>query len=180
MQDIAFCADLYRYPTAQPYSERALACLVWGLIYSNEAYLAGSGLRTPALYESGVRWEAEKPTGRSACPDSIGQEKFLGIRQVLAQGFADCEDVASWRVAELRMGRVPPVKGLPPFPGHPRAIALPMPYELSPGGPNVLPAIFSRKTGPGMLTIHCLVAWPDGTLEDPSRVLGMGGARRYG
>lgn len=182
MQDIAFCADVFRYPGTTPYSERTLACLLWALVYANEAYLQGSGGNAPALYESGIHWEAEKPQGRTACPEGDGQELFLGIRQVLAQGFADCEDIAAWRCAELRCGRVPPQKGLPPFPGHPRTTACRMPYELrvADGGVDVLPGFFSRQTGPHHITIHIVVCWPDGFIEDPSRVLGMGGERRYG
>ena len=180
MQDIAFCADLFRYPKCKPYYERTLACLLWGLIYADSSYLMGSATKPPALYESGVYWEEEKPQGRTACPEGEGQELFLGIRQVLNQGFADCEDIASWRCSELRLGRVPPVKGLAPFAGHPKPTVLPPPYPLRPVGPDVWPAFFSRPTAPGVITIHIIVFWPDGTFEDPSRVLGMGGARRYG
>lgn len=184
MQDIAFCADVFRYPECRPYSDRALGCLLWALIYANESYLLAGpkrGHNVPALYDSGVRWEAERPQGRTACPEGDGQELFLGIRQVLAQGFADCEDVASWRAAELRMGTVPPVKGPPPFPGHPPVTAFCAPFGgTRPKGPDCYPAFFQRVTGPGQVTIHIVVAWPDGFVEDPSRKLGMGGARRYG
>lgn len=180
MQDIAFCADVYRFPKCKPYSDRVLGCLLWGLIYANQSYLIGSGKQVPPLYKSGVYWEAEKPQGRTACPEGEGQELFLGIRQVLNQGFADCEDVASWRCAELRLGLVPPTPGLPPFEGHPEVTAFPQPYKLRPVGPAVLPAFYARKTGPQAITIHIVVAWPNGYIEDPSRVLGMGGANRYG
>jgi len=168
MQQIAICADLFRFPASQPYSDRALACLLWTLIYSNEAYLQGSGNQVPALYDSGVYWKAEEPVpGTGAC---------------FGEGNVDCEDVASWRVAELRLGRAPAKKGLPPFPGHPEATACKMPYPLPPatGGVDCWPAFFSRRTGPQEITIHIVVIWPDGFIEDPSRVLGMGGARRYG
>jgi hypothetical protein len=37
------------------------------------------------------------------------------------------------------------------------------------------PAFYSRMTGPRIRTYHIVVAWPDGSLEDPSRQLGMGG-----
>lgn len=185
MQDIAFCADAFRYPKCKAYSERTLACLLWALVYANESYLLAMGAQrktVPALYDAGIHWEAEKPQGRTACPEGDGQELFLGIRQVLAQGFADCEDIASWRVSELRLGTVAPKKGLPPFPGHPPVIAVPPPWpqHIAPGGVDVYPAFYSRKTGPQQITIHIVVFWPDGTFEDPSRVLGMGGANRYG
>lgn len=181
MQDIAFCADIFRFPQSKPYSDRALACLLWALIYANESYLMGTGVEVPALYDSGVYWKAEEPQGRTACPEGDGQELFLGIRQVQRQGFADCEDVVCWRVAELRLGRVPPTPGLAPFEGHPPVTAIRAPFpELRPKGPNVWPAFYSRRTAPNRIMIHIVVAWPNGFVEDPSRVLGMGGARRYG
>jgi len=181
MNNISFCADVYRFPKAKAYSDRVLGCLLWALIYADEAYLQGTGDEVPALYDSGIYWEAEKPLGVSVCPEGVGQELFLGVRQIRKQGFADCEDVAAWRVAEVRLGRVDVPRGLPPFPGHPPVTAIRPPYpELKPAGPDVLPAFYSRKTGPAAITIHIVVAWPDGYVEDPSRVLGMGGARRYG
>ena len=182
MFDIAFCSDLYRYPGSQPYSERALACLLWALIYANESYLVGTRDPVPPLYESGVYWQEERPLGRTACPQGNGQELFLGIRQVLQQGHADCEDVCAYRVAELRMGRAVPGRGLPPFPGHPKVTAIPPPWQgdMTPAGPDVWPGFFSRKTGPKEITLHIVVCWPDGEVEDPSRMLGMGGARRFG
>ncbi|HKY36468.1 MAG TPA: hypothetical protein VJN18_11045 [Polyangiaceae bacterium] len=180
MNDIAFCADIFRFPKCKPYSERALACLLWALIYADESYLQGTNLTIPPLYSSGIYWQEEHPQGRTACPEGDGQEQFLGIRQIRNQGFADCEDIASWRCAELRLGRVPPTRGLPPFAGHPKPTVFPPPYPLSPAGPDVWPAIFQRPTAPGVITIHVIVFWPDGYFEDPSRVLGMGGARKYG
>lgn len=180
MQDIAFCADVYRFPVSTKYSQRVLGCLLWGLVYANEAYLQGTRDQVPALYSSGIHWEAEKPLGRSACPGGQGQELFLGIRQVIEQGFADCEDVAAWRVSELRLGRVPAKKGLAPFRGHPPVTAFKQPYRTTAKGPAVMPGMYSRVTGPKQITIHIVVCWPDGFVEDPSRVLGMGGANRYG
>lgn len=181
MNNVSFCADVFKFQGAQEYSERVLGCLLWALVFADEAYLKGAATPPPALYDSGVYWKAEEPLGVSVCPEGVGQELFLGIRQILNQGFADCEDVACWRAAELRMGKVPPKKGMPPFPGHPPVTAVPCPYRgMKPDGPAVLPAFFSRKTGPRETTIHIVVAWPDGFVEDPSRVLGMGGARKYG
>ncbi len=55
--------------------------------------------RTPAIYKSGVRWKMEgvNPcTGRPA-------EHFATVPEVLAQGWGDCEDLAAWRAAELRL-----------------------------------------------------------------------------
>lgn len=99
--------------------------LVEDLAAANRAYLANNAA-TPALYESGVRYRAEK----------VGEEDFLLIPEVRAQGHADCEDLAAWRAAEV-------------------------------GGIPV--AVRTRKG------YHVVVRMPDGSYEDPSRRLGMGG-----
>lgn len=182
MNNVSFCADVFKFRGSNEYSERVLGCLLWALIFADEAYFHGAKGPVPMLYESGIVWKAEEPLGVSVCPEGVGQELFLGVRQILNQGHADCEDVASWRCAEIRMGRAPvSSRGLPPFPGHPPVTAVPPPYpNLRPRGPDVWPAFFSRKTSPNTTMIHIVVAWPDGFVEDPSRMLGMGGARRYG
>lgn len=132
----------------------------------------------PALYKSGVRWKREEPTGRSACEGGVGQELFLGARQVRNQGFADCEDVASWRVAEVRLGKVdtrPEFRGPPPKQPTPQIKMCEPPYIIRPIGPNVVPAFYSRRVAPNVVLYHIVVVWPDGYVEDPSRKLGMGG-----
>jgi len=48
---------------------------------------------TPKLYASGVRYRREPP----------GQEHWSTIPDVLHRGFGDCEDLAAWGAAELRM-----------------------------------------------------------------------------
>ncbi len=181
VNNVSFCTDTYKFPGSREYSERVLACLLWALVMADESYLMGTRDEVPLLYQSGVYWKAEEPLGVSVCPEGVGQELFLGIRQIRNQGFADCEDVACWRVSELRLGHAgPETRGLPPFPGHPPVTAIRAPFPLRARGVDAMPAFFSRKTGPNTTTIHIVVAWPDGYVEDPSRVLGMGGARRYG
>lgn len=52
--------------------------------------------RYPSLYKSGVRYQREpKEPGRF--------ERWKTIRELIDTGFGDCEDLASARVAELRM-----------------------------------------------------------------------------
>jgi len=66
-----------------------------GLVRLGVAELAEretSGAALPPLYESGVRYEREH-----------GTENWLLPSQALALGRADCEDLASWRAAELRV-----------------------------------------------------------------------------
>lgn len=45
---------------------------------------------TVPLYDSGVYYQEEK----------MGHEDFFDIPEILYQGYADCEDLSAWRVAE--------------------------------------------------------------------------------
>lgn len=54
--------------------------------------------RLPPLYASGVRYRREictAPFVPGAC------ERFLSARQAYAEKWADCDDLACWRAAEL-------------------------------------------------------------------------------
>lgn len=86
----------------------------------------------PSLYDAGVRYQRE-----------VGTERWLTPSQTFAAGRGDCEDLASWRAAELRVSGEDP---------EARARVL--------------------RSGPR--TWHAVVERGDGTLEDPSRELGMG------
>lgn len=90
------------------------------------------GRPLPPLYLSGVRYRRERE----------GKEDWLGPVDAMRLGYADCEDLVAWLVAELRE----------------RGVA-------------AEPHIYSPRPG----LIHCVVRLPDGTIEDPSRKLGMGG-----
>lgn len=97
--------------------------------------------RIPSLYRSGVRYQRED-TKRCWAPRNGGCEDWLTIREVLAQGLGDCEDLACWRAAELRV----------------RA-----------GEPATAVAIRVPRVG-----WHIVVRRADGSIEDPSKKLGMG------
>jgi hypothetical protein len=90
--------------------------------------------RMPPLYRSGVRYRRE--------PDR--SEKWRTIPVVMAAGHGDCEDLAAWRIAELRQA-----------------------------GIAARPCFRYRRHG-SRRVYHIMVCLPDGTIEDPSRVLGMG------
>lgn len=75
-----------------------------------------------------------------------GTESWLGPRDVLRLGRGDCEDLVAWRVAELVLGKVVPQQRARPYCYAPR---------------------------PGL--VHCQVRLANGSIEDPSRRLGMGG-----
>lgn len=61
-----------------------------GLTAMNRAIIKAHQGAIPSLYESGVRWRPEAPD----------QWETLDI--VLARGFGDCEDLSTWRAAELQ------------------------------------------------------------------------------
>ena len=111
----------------------ALVGLLEALIGVNVAWLRENP-DAPSLYASGVRY-LEEPRG---------QEDWQDIPETLRLRSGDCEDLGSWRVAELRVR------------GHERAM------------PHV------KKSFSGPRTIfHVAVRRADGQLEDPSRILGM-------
>ena len=85
----------------------------------------------PPLYSSGVRYVREQSTERWQMPS-----------ETYARKAGDCEDLAVWRVAELRQA------------GEPAKLYL-------------------RRSGPRLW--HAMVKRADGTLEDPSKKLGMKG-----
>lgn len=88
----------------------------------------------PPLYKSGVRYQPE-PKGTS--------EEFASIPAILARGWGDCDDLAPWRVAELRQ------------------------Y----GERAKIRIIWHRY--PNGKMYHIVVRRGDGRIEDPSRLLGM-------
>lgn len=51
----------------------------------------------PPLYESGVRYQRD------------AREAFDTLPHVLERGFGDCEDLATWRAAEIPDARAVPV-----------------------------------------------------------------------
>lgn len=95
-----------------------------------DAHALGAGF--PGLYESGVFYRPEKAT-----------EDWLTVPDVLERGHGDCEDLAAWRAAELRVSGEDPMA---------RAVAY--------------------RSGPRLW--HAVVERANGTVEDPSLVLGMG------
>lgn len=111
-----------------------IEALLEALVTANRAYLRVMPT-TPKLYVSGVRYR----------PEPKGIELFADIGHVLRQGFADCDDLCAWRVAELRESRE-----------DPRAAVKVIEYRRGP------------KT-----YYHVKVQRGSGAIEDPSAVLGM-------
>lgn len=72
------------------------------------------------------------------------QEDWHDIPTAIATGKTDCKVLAAWRVAELRMQ-----------------------------GIAAKPYLLRQRSDDGKYLYHVQVAWPDGRIEDPSKVLGM-------
>jgi hypothetical protein len=73
-----------------------------------------------------------------------GREDWQDIPETIRRGDGDCEDLACWRAAELNVKQ----------------------------GIRAFPTFRWRVRGTGTL-YHILVQYPNGQIEDPSRMLGM-------
>lgn len=69
---------------------REVQAVLCGLVAQNLVQMRRGAF--PALYRSGIRYEREP----------IGQENWLSARDLLRKKRGDCEDLAAYRVAELR------------------------------------------------------------------------------
>jgi len=78
-----------------PASEATLTALLEGLTALNRVLLRRHK-NIPWLYESGVRYRAER-RGKGGQP-----EDWANITQVVQRGYGDCEDLSSARAAELQ------------------------------------------------------------------------------
>lgn len=124
-----------------------LAFVLEHLVALNAATLTHSP-RIPAIYQSGVRYARESDLARTG-RDVAGidprsgevEERFNHLSRVLEIGAGDCDDLACWRAAELRVRH-----GI---------AAQAVPYRTRGG------------------SYHVVVRYPDGTIEDPSIILGM-------
>jgi hypothetical protein len=120
-----------------------LGYLLEALAHANVLWLrANPG--APLLYSSGVRYAHEAP----------GVDDWQDIPRTLAVRSGDCEDLAGWRVAELRHA------------GQAASFDV-TPYET----PYFCDS--AAKQRPCTIDFHIRVIRADGTREDPSRILGM-------
>jgi len=74
-----------------------IAAAVEGLCAANAVILSVRP-DMPDLYESGVRYRAED------------RERWTHCLDVLRRGYGDCEDLAAWRCAELRVREAEPAR----------------------------------------------------------------------
>ncbi len=101
---------------------------------ANEQWLA-AGHRAPQLYASGIRYQEEQ----------LGHDQWQDMPRTIQLGFGDCEDLASWRVSELRHV-----------------------------GERAEHTVEHRKS-PSLVLYHIRVRRQNGAIEDPSCRLGMAG-----
>lgn len=140
MYRITFVLSLFKGAADRELSHASLKTLLMALMWVDILYLKEHP-EVPALIANGgvgpagVRYQEEPP----------GQEDWQDIPTTLKLGIGDCEDIACWRAAELRVR-----EGIM---AEPTFI-----WKLRPNG--------------GYL-YHILVRYPDGRIEDPSRTLGM-------
>lgn len=123
---------------------KLLALVVRGaleaVILANRIYLRTH--HVPPIYESGIRYE-EEPAGQT-------YEDFAAVPVILSRGWADCDDLVSWRIAELRNQ------------GENAKVRLKWQYD---------PTRRARM-------YHVLVRRANGQVEDPSLRLGMGNHKK--
>jgi len=125
-------------------SERALDRWLEALTQQDVDYLREHP-DTPRLYDSGVRYYH---SGRGS--DSGLVDEWLDVPEAMSEGVADCKSLAAWLAAEYR------VRGTDPGARCTKKFA-----EVD--DPDV-----GR-----LLLYHVLTLRSDGSIEDPSRVLGM-------
>lgn len=137
---ITYVLDLFNGPKERELSRKVLAVMLQNLFEIDRLYLQ-SHPDAPLIYNSGVRYMEEPP----------GQEDWQDIPTTIKMGIGDCEDLATWRAAELdvRFG----IKAVPVFK--------------------------EQKRNDGSCLYHVLVKYPDGPngeagpVEDPSKIMGM-------
>jgi hypothetical protein len=108
----------------------------------------------PPLYMSGVRYKEDAP----------GEENWKDCVQVLRDLNGDCDRLVAWRVGELWAANIP---------ARPVIKWQQLPKWFCVREMKFPPAMVPEK---GISMVHVLVERPDGTIEDPSKNLGMGGA----
>lgn len=135
MLPINFQVGLFEKPLDERDWRYSNDCLLWMLeclVNCNRTYLRLFP-ETPDLYKSGVVYARE-----------AGTEDWAGIKMIRRIGRGDCEDLGSWRVAELRERRKEAAK----------------------------PRVKFRNIE-GFWHYHIQVTRANGKVEDPSRILGM-------
>jgi hypothetical protein len=171
---VLFDLSLFVDESDRKNSQKRVLWMLDALVKCNRIYLQNNP-DTPLIYHSGIKYKVPSQFDASGTeiaivrefverigtvPDKVraaldvlesmtAGERFRDIPRIIANGGGDCDNVAAWRCAELN--------------------------EL---GIAAQPYITWRKRPDGGTTYHVIVRWPDGSSEDPSLLLGMGGPER--
>ena len=171
---VLFDLSLFIDESDRANSQKRVLWMLEALVACNRIYLQNNP-NTPFIYHSGIKYKVPTQFDASGTeiaivrefverigtvPDKVREalntleqmtagERFRDISRIIANGGGDCDNVAAWRCAELN--------------------------EL---GIAASPYITWRQRPDGGTTYHVIVRWPDGSSEDPSLLLGMGGAER--
>jgi hypothetical protein len=133
-QRITFVVELFKGKEDRAISNAALTILLNALTDIDEMYLRKHP-EMPNLYDTDVRYVEEPP----------GQEDWQDVGTCLRIGRADCDDLACWRAAEIRVRH----------------------------GARAFPVYKAQERKDGSMLYHILTSWPDGKIEDPSAIRGM-------
>jgi hypothetical protein len=209
MPNIVFRCQMFRGDWDQVWSQMRMLWLMEGLCRVNQTHLRQfdefkkRGLVEngyPTVYGSGLHYETEK--GTEIWPDIPSLLMGTMGKGVYPGPWGDCEDLACYRVAELRelpwhYERIAPWKKKkddgkpniemadPRFPQGDAERAASAAKRDWPGWKRVKGGIPAKpfakwRRGPqGNYHYHALTLIPDGRLEDPSLVLGMGKEKEF-
>ena len=203
MPNIVFRCQMFRGDWDQIWSQMRMLWMMEALCRVNQTHLRqfdefrkrGLVERSyPSVYRSGLHYETEK--GTEIWPDIPSLLMGTMGKGIYAGPWGDCEDLACFRVAELRElpwhfeRKAPwdPTKTecadprfpQPAGPGATVPVSGPETDAAWAGWKKVKGGIASKpfakwRRGPkGNFHYHALTYLPDGRLEDPSLVLGMG------
>ena len=175
LRHVLFDLSLFEGEDDRANSQKRVLWLLEALTRCNQLYLENNP-DTPLIYKSGIVYKVPEQFKQSDVPEigaiseylasskapkavqnalktvsqmCGGGEHFRDIPRIIENGGGDCDNVAAWRTAELR--------------------------HL---GVAAKPYITWRQRPDGGMTYHVIVLWPDGSSEDPSLLLGMGGPGR--
>lgn len=137
----------------------------WHIARALKKAMKGEGKPIPPLYASGVRYQEDPP----------GHEDWRDCYGVMQRGVGDCDQLTSWRTAELRVAGIDAEPVL-------KWQWIPRDVFIKSQKSEKDRREWARKLGnqKGVWMVHCLVRYPDGEIEDPSKILGMGGSYTNG
>jgi len=198
MPNIVFRCQMFRGDWDQVWSQMRMLWLMEGLCRVNQTHLRqfdefrARGLVEhgyPTVYRSGLHYETEK--GTEIWPDIPSLLMGTMGKGVYPGAWGDCEDLACYRTAELRelpwhyerpapWDKKKTEAADPRFPQGEAERAAAAAGKSWPGWKRVKGGVRAKpfakwRRGPqGNYHYHALTLLPDGRLEDPSLVLGMG------